>query len=234
MNKRLYWGLLALIILLGTAFVFIMLHDRAEIRKLEEELANIKEQEQHVPQQADAGNKPPREASAGHKWEWHGDHWHEMPIAQDIPGTQTHEGPLTYHEELLETNPLKALVLQSEERGHWSAKWIAEFPPDDLEAQEFARMTYLRKYYIQTYGDLLETPEYEKEAREFKKASAIYNHMYDTIRSYSYGARRCDLMKLTWLSLDSDPVTGGGRHPSEYFGDPETRDQLKRLGMWDY
>ena len=86
MNKKLYWGLLALIILLGTAFVFILMHDRAEIRKLEEELADVKEQEQHVPQQADVGNRPPRDARAGHKWEWHGDHWHEMPIAQnDVP-----------------------------------------------------------------------------------------------------------------------------------------------------
>ncbi len=86
MNKKLYWGLLALIILLGTAFVVIMLHDRAEIRKLKEELADVKEQEKHVPQQADVGNRPPRDARAGHKWEWHGDHWHEMPIAQnDVP-----------------------------------------------------------------------------------------------------------------------------------------------------
>lgn len=86
MNKKLYWGLLALIILLGTAFVFILMHDRAEIRKLKEELADVKEQEQHVPQQADMGNRLPRDARAGHKWEWHGDHWHEMPIAQnDVP-----------------------------------------------------------------------------------------------------------------------------------------------------
>ncbi|MYG00469.1 hypothetical protein F4212_15240 [Candidatus Poribacteria bacterium] len=57
MNKKLYWGLLALIILLGTA------------------------QEQHVPQQADAGNRPPRDTKAGHKWEWH-----EMPMTpNDVP-----------------------------------------------------------------------------------------------------------------------------------------------------
>ncbi len=37
MNNKLYWGLLALIILLGTAFLFIRPHDHAEIRKLEKE-----------------------------------------------------------------------------------------------------------------------------------------------------------------------------------------------------
>ena len=52
--------------------------------------------------------------------------------------------------------------------------------------------------------------------------------------SYPYGARRQDLMKLSWPSLDSDPVTGGGRHLSEYFGDAKTRDLLKQLGTWKY
>ena len=39
MNKKLYWGLAALIILLGIGAVLIYQHDRAEIRQLEKELA---------------------------------------------------------------------------------------------------------------------------------------------------------------------------------------------------
>ncbi len=59
--------------------------------------------------------------------------------------------------------------------------------------------------------------------------------MYRTIRSYPYGARKMDLMKLTWPVLDEEPVSNSyGGHPSEYFGDAETRDLLKQLGKWDY
>ena len=235
MNKKLYWGLLALIILFGTAFVFIMLHDRAEIRKLEEELANVKKQEQHVPQQADAGNRPPREARAGHKWEWHGDHWHEMPTfapdtrqdetvepaAPSVVETKTYEGPLTYHEELLKTNPVKALRLQAEERGHWSAEHIPPFPPDDTEAQEFAKNQYLTHYY-ESVGD----ESNSIHGSIYGKAARAYLSQINAISEYPFGARKMDLMRLTWTRLDAGKVIpyGGmtryGRarmFPSDYF-----------------
>ena len=57
--------------------------------------------------------------------------------------SQTYTGPLTFHAELLKTNPVKALRLQAEERGHVNAKWNRHFPPDDVEAQELAS-TYCR------------------------------------------------------------------------------------------
>ena len=162
-----------------------------------------------------------------------------QPAAKDIPVPQppvtqkTYDGPLTYHAELLKTNPVKALRLQQEERGHWSAAWIPPFPPEDTEAQEFARVLYLTRYYDQNFGDLLETPGYEKEKKEYEKAYQIERQMRQTIMSYPYGARSCDLMKLTWISLDTPP-SYPGLEPSEYFGDAEARRLLKELGMWDY
>ena len=59
-------------------------------------------------------------------------------IAQSAAPVTTYNGPLTFHAELLKTNPVKALRLQAEERGHVNAKWIPPFPPDDQEAQAFA------------------------------------------------------------------------------------------------
>ncbi len=143
---------------------------------------------------------------------------------------KVYTGPLTFHAELLKTNPVKALRLQTEERGHWSAEWIPPFPPDDTEAQEFARVIYLQKYYIQTYGKLLDTPEYEKESREFNKALSTSSQMWNTIMSYPHGARQRDLMKLTWGSLDKPLRT----RYSEYFGNAKTRELMKQLGTWKY
>lgn len=45
----------------------------------------------------------------------------EMPAS---PDPKTKSGKLTYHAELLETNPVKALRLQTEELGSWTAEWI--------------------------------------------------------------------------------------------------------------
>ena len=237
MKKEMKWGLATLLLLLGIAAVFIFLDQNAELRQLEKETAESDKlrQERNKPQETPVAVEelppvvPPNEHPSGpHQHEDDKVHNHS-PIV-----SQTSNGPLTFHAELLETNPVKALRLQAEERGHWSTKWIPPFPPDDTKAQEFARAEYLTEYYWQTFGEKLDTPEYEKESKEYDKAYAISNQMWDTIMSYPYGARRQDLMKLSWPSLDSDPVTGGGRHLSEYFGDAKTRDLLKQLGTWKY
>ena len=56
--------------------------------------------------------------------------------------------------------------------------------------------------------------------------------------SYPYGARSCDLMKLTWPSLSSKKFVSDSRgnvsgHLSDYFYDPETRCLLIEAGLWD-
>ena len=240
MSKQMKWGLATLLLLLGIAAVFLFIDKDTETEPemtLGQPTKDLLKKGVKLPQQAETPVAveelppvvPPNEHPSGpHQHEDDKVHNHS-PIV-----SQTYTGPLTYHAELLETNPVKALRLQAEERGHWSTKWIPPFPPDDTKAQEFARAEYLTEYYWQTFGEKLDTPEYEKESKEYDKAYAISNQMWDTIMSYPYGARRQDLMKLSWPSLDSDPVTGGGRHLSEYFGDAKTRDLLKQLGTWKY
>ena len=91
MTRRTYWGVAALIILVIAAGGFIY-YQWSQVQHLKEELAQEKKMlEDHDNQQPAADNKPPREARAGHKWEWHTDHWHEMPIAQNDVPQQTHE-----------------------------------------------------------------------------------------------------------------------------------------------
>ncbi len=103
MYKKLTWGLGVLVILLCTAFVFMTVLNRAEIRQLKEEAAEAEklseDRNKHLVQQPDVGNKPPGPAQEGFEWEWHGDHWHEMPIAQNDPPHEPHsENPTSQTE----------------------------------------------------------------------------------------------------------------------------------------
>ena len=152
MKKQMKWGFATLLLLLGIAAVFIFLDQNAELRQLEKETAESDKlrQEHNKPQETPVAVKelppvvPPNEHPSG-------PHQHENgtvhnPSVSQV--SQTYTGPLTYHEELLKTNPVKALRLQAEERGHWSAKWIPPFPPDDQEAQELAKAVYALIYNI--------------------------------------------------------------------------------------
>ena len=79
MNRQMYWGIAALIIILIAAGGF-MYWQWSQVQQLKEQLA----QDKKMLEQKDKPvieNKPPRLARAGYKWEWHGDHWHEMSIA---------------------------------------------------------------------------------------------------------------------------------------------------------
>lgn len=253
MSKRIYGGLSVLIILIIGGAIFLVIKDQAEIRELKRQLAEDEQGHSHAdgtfhhgPSDEDESStdvsnddvRPAKIAKSGDVPKISPD-----PVSKEEPHKpklkKLYTGPLTFHEELLKTNPVKALRLQQEERGHWSATWIPPFPSDDTEAQEFARVVYLRKYYIQTYGDLLETPEYGKETKAFYKALTISKQMFDSIMSYPYGARKSDLMKLTWPSL-SDTVgvsySDGtvNPNPSEYFGDPKVRAFAKQAGTWAY
>ena len=163
MKGRIYWGLATLIILLiGVSAVLLMRNtDTEQGEKVS--LPEPKGEEPHHEVKISEADNNGKNAQIA------------QPVEQDVqvsqpPITQTHTGPLTYHAELLKTNPVKALRLQTEERGHWSAEWVPPFPPDDTEAQEFARARYLLEYYHHNFGDLLDTPGYEKEAKEYDKA----------------------------------------------------------------
>ena len=146
MEKKMKWGLATLLLLLGIAAVFIFLDQNAELQQLEKETAESDKlrQEHNKPQETLVAVKelppvvPPNEHPSG-------PHQHEDDTAHNHSPivSQTSNGPLTFHAELLKTNPVKALRLQAEERGHVNAKWIPPFPPDDQEAQEFARNLYL-------------------------------------------------------------------------------------------
>ncbi len=228
MRNKLYWGLGILIVLLIGAFSFVLVKEQSKIRQLETDLADLqKKREAHneaanTPKVVDISDVKPPPAEPGFKWVRHGDHWDKIPVGQPEttvePVKPPYTGPLTYHEELLKTNPVKALRLQAEERGHWSAKWILPFPPDDHEAANLAKCRYLIEYYKST-GERTNNPA-------LKEVERIENTFLESLKekylpAREQAARYSDLLKLTWPSLDT-PINHcelglrSGYFPSEY------------------
>ena len=161
MYKKLTWGLGVLALLLCTAFVFMTVLNRAEIRQLKEEAAEAEklseDRNNHLVQQPDVDNKPPREAKDGFKWEWHGDHWHEMPVAQTEVPRQT---PVNVYEQ-------KRLQRQAEARAE----------EDKRNAAYAAAKTAREKnqiYMSEMEGDPLSIDHYNflKEHPDFSTATA--------------------------------------------------------------
>ncbi len=225
MNRRNYFGLGILTITLIAAGGFIY-WQWSDVQKFKEKLA---QDAKHL----EGNDKPVTEdalppAAPGKKWVPHGNHFHEVPVdAPDVwqgkpivdvsddtvpTETKTYDGPLTYHAELLETNPVEALHLQSEERGHWSAKWIPPFPPDDQEAQVLARTAYLIVYYTSTRE--IDKPEAAQVLKDYGsmlqriKDSEEYNDENLTLLE--------DLMKLTWPIIDGRVIQDPYRWNSNF------------------
>lgn len=143
-----------------------------------------------------------------------------LPIEEPVISNNNYN--LTYHAELLKTNPVEALKLQSEERGHINAKWIPSFPPDDIEAQEYAKSVY---HFI-----------YNRYSVSQIQVEGLVNIMYESEqfkRNYGSTSARCsDLDKLSWVILtfpmshyygdygdDMGKFNGWAQFASDYFPD---------------
>ncbi len=119
---------------------------------------------------------------------------------------------LTYHAELLKSDPVEALRQQGKERGHWSADYLPDFPPDDMEAMEIARAMYDYIYYSRTIPSVSEqhdSPEFQRAARHNKSLLRTVNEQYPADSpDWHVRARGMDLTMLTWPALpyDSDTI----------------------------
>ena len=156
----------------------------------------------------------------------HGDHSHEVLVAEwdlAIPVAPVPSIPgLTYHADLLETNPVEALRLLAEELGHWSKDHIPPFPPEDLEAQAFARNIYLSIYLDESHPD------------RDKFGQAHLEQLRAINEKYPRGARRSDLKRLIWIGTTK---SGEGIlqslpwRPSDYFKyeNPHLEEVIKQV-----
>ncbi|MDE0313863.1 MAG: hypothetical protein OXM61_03095 [Candidatus Poribacteria bacterium] len=240
MNRQMSWGIAALIIVLIAAGSF-MYWQWSSVQQLKEQIAQDEKLLEERDKPVAENNLPP--AEPGKKWVPHGDHFHQVPIdapdtwqgephepvAKEVQAKPAYTGPLTYHEELLETHPVKALRLQTEERGHWSAEWIPPFPPDDQEAARVARNKYILQYY-KSIGDT-DNPAYREAYQDHEFYRSIYAKRYRSVlrpyldesglldksldittrqelieRSYEVRNRANDIFQLSWVDMSPDDV----------------------------
>ena len=190
MKRKLYWGLGVLaVLLLGVSLGFL-------IRPTHKEPIKIYR-----------GDTEPSKAvidSMRHKVSKNKSSTARVP--------KTKSGGLTYHAELLETNPVKALRLQAEERGHWSREHIPPFPPDDTEAQAFAKSIYLMTYYQSLgYGyENIKPDNFDPESsRIHANATRAYISQIRAFDKYE-GARSRDLWRLSWTRTNAGEITPYG------------------------
>ena len=89
MTRKMYWGFAILILLMGTAAVFIIMHKIAENRELKDQLAEMEKLANQINQREISKNNPPP-AEPGFRWVWHNDHWDKVPISNP-------NGPVVHH-----------------------------------------------------------------------------------------------------------------------------------------
>lgn len=171
-----------------------------------------------VPSEADLeqsikAKHPPSKASQNGHWhdgEWH-DESHEVPVVQNDPPIAQPDtvqpkqpafdaaGEVIYpHQELLQRHPVAALRAQAKDNGHWSAKYIPPFPPDDSEANDLARSYYLKNYY--TSRDDFYNPVCLKAVEvisEWRNNNNLEPGNYKELRP-----RYWDLSRLSWTRHD--------------------------------
>ncbi len=218
MRNKLYWGLGILIVLLIGAFVFMMVNTQSEIRQLAAELKEAQELKDSIHHSKPENRPPPPGKSFEGGGHWHGDEWHDAPHEPSIAnGTNTehptqathpvstYKGPLTYHKELLEIDPARALRELSKEMNHWSAEYIPEIPPDDEIATEYARVEYL-KAYIRATGVVPEGVNPQKLDEKFEELHRKHNDLWyskDGIINWQDPNNPASrFTKLTWIGLE--------------------------------
>lgn len=224
MKNKVYWGLGVLIVLFIGAFVLVMVNEHAENDQLEADAKKAQEQADRNKQQKHVTDTPPKVAidnpigPIAHHDEQNGEPIIPMPQNEPEVGVnQTPGSNLGDHAKLLETHPVKALRLQSEERGHWSAKWIPPFPPDDTEAAEIAKAVYIWvDYYIikENSDDKDPRPPEIAHAEQvlYDLNERIYKEVASTRRA---DPRNNDLLKLRWARRDQ-PVNRAFIWPSTF------------------
>ena len=201
MEKQMKWGLATLLLLLGIAAVFLFLDQNAELQQLEKETAESDKlrQEHNKPQETLGAVEElplvvrPNEHPSGPHQQENGT-VHNPSVSQV---SQTYTGPLTYHEELLKTNPFEALRQQSKELNHWSLDYIPDFSPDDQLAADYARVEYLKRY-IKVTGEVPEGVNQNQLDRSFDELHEENTRRIDAGKN----RKQPTFTALTWVGLE--------------------------------
>ena len=140
----------------------------------------------------------------GYKLVPHDDHYHEVPIESEndidvdnhVQNETTPAEAPTYTPITMSNNPVKDLREYLETKGHWSAKWIPEFPPEDTEAARMAHNYLIMLNHAAAGNEYYDGPALIP-ARETRETLKHYKKI-ETPRAY-------DIYKLSWSILD-EPI----------------------------
>ena len=203
MRKKMYWGIASLILIIGVVGIYFMLQpdpdvepEKVFIAPSEADLKNMRE----AREKAREANKPPPGASPnGH---WHGDEWHdESHVPNDRLTHKSYPNPSVSNVQTemiypMPDDPVSTLREYLEKRGHWSAKWIPEFPPDDEEAARIAYNCWVLIQHEKAGNEYFDGPALIPD-REISEMLDYYKYL-ETPRAY-------DMYKLSWSVL-SKPI----------------------------
>ena len=200
MRNKVIWGLGILIVLLIGTSVLVMVNEHTENQQLEDDEMKAQKRAEPINQQKKLKNNP-SVAREGLKMVQHDDRSHELPI--DSPDTVQEEQiadtsddtqqPVVEADYPNPENPVKALREYLEKRGHWSAEYIPDFPPEDTEAARMAQNVLIMIAHRDAGNKFYDGPA-EPANREFRQTLEHYKHSMDQ--------RSWDMYKLSWAVLD--------------------------------
>ena len=192
-NRLFIGGFAFFIFCVGGSLLYMQHVERETAREMaahEEHIKQLTEKPKPTTVEAPVVEPPQQDGHVHADGTWH-DGPHE-PVVSEVPAAvETSEATdtvvdtpkpamaLTYHAELLATHPVEALRVQAEERGHWSAVYLPDIPPDDTEAAELARNLYLTIYYP-SIGDTTH-PEFLKAMRYKSEWSRKFTEEYEAL-----------------------------------------------------
>ncbi len=213
MRKKMIWGFGALILiigLVGVSAVLLMRNTDTEPKRVYR--GDVEPSQKPVKRvDKEQTTKPNGHYHSDGTWQegTHAEHANvpENPTPRTVP-----EIVIYPHQKLLDTHPVAALRAQARDRGHWSAKYIPPFPPDDVGANELARALYIYIDHFDIKGFTDDDPETKMPA--IRAARKIIRDNF-LARNKARGkfaetgqmpdARHYDLWKLNWADRDSLP-----------------------------
>ena len=219
-SNRLFIGALAFFVLCVGGSLFYSHHEtqkgEAGLAETQDRLKQWNERQKQQPTtQAPVVEQPPQDGQFHADGTFHAEPHAPVEIAGTVDSSEATAAvdpsqpamALTYHAELLKSDPVEALRQQGKERGHWSADYLPDFPPDDMEAMEIARAEYHYIYYGHTIpmSEHGKSPEFQRAAGENRRLYDAINERYPmTSSEWDVRARHLDLKMLAWPSLEYD------------------------------
>ncbi len=207
MKRKFYWGLGVLaVLLIGVSLGLLIRPTNTGPKDVYIDVDPSKEVVDQMWQQASKKNPPT--ARPGYKMVPHGDDSHEVPISENpvfqdapmsTPSVDPHTGNPPTDPEMtypMPDNPVQTLREYLEKRGHWSAQWIPEFPPEDKEAARLAYNYWVMLQHVEAGNMFYDGPAFIP-AQETFESRQHYKFM-TTQRSF-------DIYKLSWSMLESPP-----------------------------